>query len=77
MNIFFFIEHLCFKELSETLQKEYKAEISKDLQEKIKQKLLSPQINNEGEGYTIRQLSAAVRRFISRYLAGKRELFDK
>ena len=76
MNLYSFIEHLCFKELSNTLQQEYKKEIPKDLREKIKQKLLGVQNKNKGEGFTINQLATAVRRFISRYLAGKRESVD-
>ena len=78
MNLFFFIEHLCFNELSQTLQPEYKKEIPNDLKEKIKKQLLG-EINkneNENEGFTINQLAAAVRRYISRYLAGKRESVD-
>ena len=76
MNLYSFIEHLCFKELSNTLQQEYKKEIPNDLREKIKQKLLGVQNKNKGEGFTINQLATAVRRFISRYLAGKRESVD-
>ena len=74
MNIFSFIEYMCFKELSDTLQQEYKKEIPKDLQEKIKQKLLGP--NAKYEVYSISQLASAVRRYISRYLAGKRQTVD-
>jgi hypothetical protein len=79
MNVFFFIEHLCFKDLSETLQQEYKKEIPKDLQDKIKEKLLKSDKkdgDNNEIGFTINQLAAAVRRYISRYLAGKRESVD-
>ena len=68
MNLFFFIEHLCFEYSIKTLQKEYKKEIPKDLQNKITGKLLNKEkINNS---YTIKDLGTAVRRFISRYLAG-------
>ena len=74
MNIFSFIEHLCFKELSDTLQQEYKKEIPKDLQEKIKKQLLEQKDKNGV--YSISQLAAAVRRYISRYLAGKRQTVD-
>jgi hypothetical protein len=78
MNVFFFIEHLCFKDLSETLQQEYKKEIPKELQEKIKEKLLKSEKNAENNEFviTVSQLAAAIRRFISRYLAGKRESVD-
>jgi len=74
MNIFFFIEHLCFKELSETLQNDYIKEISEDLNSKIKEKLFNSERKNCI--LTIKQLAAAVRRYISRYLAGKRESID-
>ena len=74
MNIFFFIEHLCFNDLIEALQPEYKCEIKKDIIEKIKEKLLKHR--NDIEIYTIRDLAAAVRRFISRYLVGKRQTID-
>ena len=74
MNIFFFIEHLCFNDLIEALQPEYKCEIKRNLIEKIKSKLLRHR--NEVEIYTISDLAAAVRRFISRYLVGKRETTD-
>jgi len=68
MNLFFFIEHLCFEYSIKTLQKEYKKEIPKDLQNKITGKLLNKEKLNEA--YSIKDLGAAVRRFISRYLAG-------
>ena len=80
MNLFFFIEHLCFDDLSQTLQPEYKKEIPNDLKEKIKKQLLGDdnknENENENEGFTINQLASAVRRYISRYLAGKRESVD-
>ena len=41
MKLFFFIEHLCFEYSVKTLQKEYKKEIPKDLQNKITDKLLN------------------------------------
>jgi hypothetical protein len=68
MKLFFFIEHLCFEYSVKTLQKEYKKEIPKDLQNKITAKLLNQEKLNEA--YSIKDLGAAVRRFISRYLAG-------
>ena len=74
MNIFFFIEHLCFNDLIETLQPEYRMEIDINVIQRIREKLLSNK-NNEGR-YTISDLAAAVRRFISRYLVGKRQTTD-
>ena len=75
MNIFFFIEHLCFKDLEKTLQEEYKAKIPEDIKEKIKSKLLKNK-DDPNAIYTIKDLGAAIRRFISRYLAGKTEEID-
>ena len=74
MNLFFFIEHLCFEDLIKTLQKEYKKEIPEDLKIKIKDKLINK--NKDFDLYTINQLAAAVRRFISRYLCGKLQVTD-
>ena len=74
MNVYFFIEHLCYKGLINTLQREYKKEISRELKIKIKEKLLNPE--KQIKEYTVKQLAAAVRRYISRYLAGKRESID-
>ena len=73
MNVFFFIEHLCFEDLSNTLQPEYKKEIPKELQDKIKHKLLEQKNDNV---LSVKELAAALRRYISRYLAGKRESVD-
>ena len=74
MNIFFLIEHFCFKELVETLHLVYKKEISEELQNKIKDKLLSTE--GDTTTITIKELGAAVRRFISRYLAGNFEMVN-
>jgi len=70
MNIFFYIEHYCFEDLCETLQIEYRKEISPIIVEKIKKDLF----NNKNEKYyTLKDLAAALRRFISRYLVGQRQ----
>ena len=69
MNLFFFFEHLCFNDLADSLQLEYKAQIPEDLKNKIIENLL-----NKKDPFDIistRDLSAATRRLISRYLAGK------
>ena len=76
MNIFFFIEHLCFKDLSETLQPEYKRKIPDDLKKKITKKLLERNNSIDFDIISIKDLAGAVRRYISRYLAGKRESVD-
>ena len=68
MNIYFYFEHACFIELCKTLQ--YRDEISKELQENIKNKLLN---NNINEGIELKHLASAVRRYISRYLVGGRQ----
>ena len=74
MNIFFFIEHLCFKELSETLQQEYKMKIDEKLSKQIKERLLSNKHKNES--ITVGKFAAALRRYISRYLVGKRDSIE-
>jgi len=74
MNLFFFFEHLCFEDLVETLQPEYKAKISKDIEEKIIEKLLKNK--NPKDKITIKDLGAATRRLISRYLVGQINLSD-
>ena len=74
MNLFFFFEHLCFEDLEETLQPEYKAKISDNVKDKIIQKLVNQK--NENDKIQTKDLAAATRRYISRYLAGKRETTD-
>ena len=73
MNIFFYFEHLCFKELCETLQSKYKEKIPEELPKKINNELLK---NNLNEGIEVKHLASAVRRYISRYLAGGTQLVD-
>jgi hypothetical protein len=75
MNVFFFFEHLCFEDLAETLQLEYREKIPEELKKQIEDKLLKKEKNPEDK-YTIKDLGAATRRFISRYLAGKLEVTD-
>ena len=73
MNLFFYFEHLCFEDLADTLQNEYKKPISDDIKNAIINKLLKNYNNNL---FTLRDLGAAVRRFISRYLAGNLQTTD-
>ena len=74
MKIFFFVEYLCFNDLIESLQNEYRAEIPFKITQKIKQKLFEQR--NPYDKITIGDLASAVRRFISRYLVGKRQDID-
>ena len=74
MNLFFFFEHLCFEDLSETLQPEYKAQIPDKTKTVIIEKLLKQK--NENDIIPTKSLAAATRRMISRYLAGKRAVTD-
>ena len=74
MNIFFFIEHLCFYDLIESLQPEYRMEISDEIIKEIKAKLILDKNPYKNYKYTVSDLAAAVRRFISRYLVGKRQI---
>ena len=72
MNLFFFFEHLCFEDLAETLQPEYRAVIPDDLKNKIIEKL----VKKKDLVISVKDLGAATRRFISRYLAGKLQVTD-
>ena len=74
MDIFFFIEYLCFNDLIESLQNEYRVEIPFEIVQKIREKLIVQR--NPYDKYTLGDLAAAVRRFISRYLVGKRQDID-
>ena len=73
MNVYFFFEHICFRDLVNTLDVSYKKDIEKPLKEEIKSKLYG---HKKNEIYTVSQLAAALRRFISRYLVGERQSFD-
>ena len=75
MNLFFFFEHLCFDYLLDTLQNEYKKEIPDELKTKIVKKLLNKEIPFS-DIISIKALGAALRRLISRYLAGKSQVAD-
>ena len=71
LSIFFLFEHFCFEELCQNLQEEYKEEIDEKVKANIETKLLNP--NNYVEEISIKDLGSAVRRFISRYLVGKKQ----
>ena len=73
MNLFFFFEHLCFEDLVDTLQDEYKKEITEDKKNEIINQLIK---NYDNKLYTLKDLGAALRRFISRYLVGRLQTTD-
>ena len=73
MSIFFYVEHLSFKELSQTLQPEYQKPIDENISKEIKS-LLESQMADDKLPW--KELAAAVRRFISRYLVGERQTTD-
>ena len=73
LGIFLYFEHLCFKELCKILQNEYKEEIDNEVKAMIKEKLID---NNNINDEIIKYLGAATRRFISRYLVGKKQKTD-
>ena len=75
MHVFFFFEHLCFEDLEKTLQPEYQAKLSEEQKNAITNKLLNKK-KDPKDIITIRDLAAATRRLISRYLAGKLEFTD-
>ena len=68
MNIFFIFEHLCFKDSSLSLSPLYKMKISKEIKAKIIKNLLNKKDSNDK--ITVKDLAAATRRLISRYLTG-------
>jgi len=72
MNIYFYVEHLCFEDLNEKLPSNLKISIDSETQEKIKKKLFED--NKENKYYSIKDLAAALRRYISRYLIGNRQI---
>jgi len=57
MNIFFYIEHLCFNDLCNNLHPDYKISIEHETQEKIKKKLLN-EVNKNNKSYSIKDLAA-------------------
>ena len=73
MSIFFYIEHLIFEELSTNLQTEYKEEINPETVNNIKEQLNK---REENEIISWKELAAAVRRFISRYLMIEKQNTD-
>ena len=75
LNLFFFIEHLCFKDLVKNLQNEYKQKIPEDKKEAIKNKLLKDEKDPKAL-YNTKDLAGAIRRLISRYLTGKTQEID-
>ena len=70
MNIFFYIEHLCFEDLCNNLPENLKTSIDNRTQEKIKKKLYEAK---ENKYYSIKDLAIPLRRYISRYLVGKNQ----
>ena len=73
LGVYLFSEHFCFNEFCENLQKEYKTDIENKLIEIIKNNLLDRNNNKVNEDIPIKDLASAIRRFISRYLVGKKQ----
>ena len=74
LSVYSFFEHLCFNDLCKILQKEYKNAIEDEIKDKIKEKFLDNK--SFDEDISILELGAVVRRFISRYLVGKKNRND-
>ena len=66
LHIFSYFEKLCFDNIEKKLKNEYKKEISED----IKKDILNFVNNSDNASFTKKDLSNALRRFISRYLVG-------
>ena len=75
MNIFFYIEHLCFNDLCNNLHPDYKINLEHETQEKIKKKLFN-EVNKNNKSYSIKDLTAALRRYSPRYSVGNRQDSD-
>ena len=73
MNLFFILEHVCFDDLNKSLLFDLKIEIDENIKNKITEKLIK---NYNNELYSLKDLSAAVRRYISRYLVGLTQNID-
>ena len=71
MNLFLLFEHLCFNDLCLDLPDTYKVQINEETQKKIEELK-----NKFDENLTIKEFGAALRRFISRYLTGKKQKSD-
>ena len=67
MDVFFIFEHLCFEDLSKTLQLDLKITIDENIKNQITEKLIK---NYNNKIYSLKDLSAALRRYITRYLSG-------
>ena len=73
MHIYFILEHLCFDELCKSLQNDLKLEINEETRNMIINELIK---NYKNRIYSLKDLGAAVRRYISRYLVGFTEIID-
>ena len=62
LNLYKFLEQFCYKDLIRSLNYKYKVKISKEKQKEIEEKL-------KEYNYIQKDLAAAVRRFITRYLS--------
>jgi len=74
IHLFFFFEDLCFGDLIKTLKKEYKMEIPEELKTSIINKLLKEK--DLQDKVSVKDLEAATRRLISRYLVGESQVND-
>ena len=73
VSIFEYFEQLCYDDLIKTLPDAYKEEIPEEIKEEIKIELLDKKVDSK---ITIKDLGAATRRFMSRYLVWEFELIE-
>ena len=71
LNIFNLIEHCCWKETKENINEQYKEKIEQNKKDEIL-KFFKNYNKNENNLITQKDLASALRKFISRYLSGKR-----
>ena len=75
INVYLYFEHLSWEETKNNLNEQYKAEIEKEKEDEINE--FFKNYNKDNDKLIQKEyLAAAIRRFISRYLSGKRADVD-
>ena len=72
LNIYKYFEHFCWSEIKLNINEQYMKKIEKNKKIEIIDFFKNYEVNNKNKLITKKDLAFALRRFISRYLAGKR-----
>ena len=72
LNIYKYFEHFCWSEIKLNINEQYMKKIEKNKKIEIIDFFKNYEMNNKNKLITKKDLAFALRRFISRYLAGKR-----